>query len=109
MRERAMDELKHGLEWSREKAGDLRERFPRICVRNERSTLSVVVGVTLVLVAILGVVVWVSRRLAEEDERLAAEDGNGEEFDSAATEVEEDEVRARGARSRRDREASDEV
>jgi hypothetical protein len=107
MRERAMDELKHGLEWSREKAGDLRERFPRICVRNERSTLSVVVGVTLVLVAILGVVVWVSRRLAEEDERVAAE--GGEELESADTEVEKGEVRARGTRSRREREASDEV
>lgn len=107
MRARAMDELKHGFEWSREKAGDLRERFPRMCVRNERSTLSVVVGVTLVLVAILGVVVWVSRRLAEEDERMAAE--GGEESDSAGTGVEEGEVRARGARSRREREASDEV
>lgn len=107
MRARAMDELKQGLEWSREKAGDLRERFPRICVRNERSTLSVVVGVTLVLVAILGVVVWVSRRLAEEDERLAAE--GGERFEATETEGEKDEVRARGARARREREASDEV
>lgn len=98
MRTRAMDELKHGLEWSREKAGDLRERLPWTCTRNERSTLSVVVGVTLVVVALVGVVVWVSRRLAEEDERLAEE--RGDNLEGMETEGVEDVPRGRGARGR---------